>query len=405
MKRVSFIGIGDELLNGKIQDRNTYALSQFCRRNGYELSHSILIKDSKDAFNSALQFMMESSDIIITSGGLGPTKDDFTKDFLCDFFQLEMVENQQALAIAQKNYQEKKRIYHSDERDYHFLPIEMKALFNETGFAPGIYYKYKGKAILSLPGVPSEFDPMIKLHLEQKENEFELITYKIFGIPEAKIFQSIDPQLWDNLSQFGKVTSLPHLVGVDIGIEVSKKQDKSLIHQIMKDSDVWDHVVALSSKDIYQLVFEALCTKDIKVSFAESCTGGLLASHITDFSGSSQIYNGSIITYSNQIKSSELQVPETIINEYGVYSTQVTEYMSKEISKRFGTQLSIATSGVAGPHNEGEENPVGTLAFTIQYKEETYSRKIKLSFTQRERMKERFSQYIYFETLRFLNAL
>ena len=405
MKRVSFIGIGDELLNGKIQDRNTYTLSQFCRRNGYKLNHSMLIKDSKDSFNQALQFMMDSSDIVITSGGLGPTKDDLTKDFLCDFFQLKSIENKQALKITQRNYQEKKREYNPNERDYHFLPLEMKALFNKTGFAPGIYYKYKDKVILSLPGVPSEFNPMIEEHLEQKKNDFELMSYKTFGIPEATIFQSTDPDLWQNLSKFGKVTSLPHLVGVDIGIEVSKKQDQTIIHKVLQNSPVWIHVVALSSKNIYQLVFESLCEKKIKISFAESCTGGLLASHLTDFSGSSKIFNGSIISYNNQIKSSELLVPKPIIDEYGVYSTQVTEYMSQEASRKFNSHLSIATSGVAGPHDEGEENPAGTLAFTIKYKEELYSRKIKLNFTQREQMKERFSQYIYFEILRFLNSL
>lgn len=373
MAKVDLIVIGNELLNGKISDRNSKELGSILNANNMELNRVQIIGDNEQQFNEALERSLKSSEIVITSGGLGPTQDDLTKKMLGDYFKKPFKESNEALQLVESIYAAREKEYNKNVLNYHILPEGVSALNNPTGHAPGLFYQHEDKLIFSTPGVPFEFKSMVELEvipiikdifkLDKSIYQFSIRTWKV---PESKIFNEIDTKLWTALSKFGVISSLPHIFGVDIGValrgsdsELSSKKNE--IKDLIMNSPVADYVWQFGKLSLEELIVFEAKNKNLTLGFAESCTGGLCASKITDVSGSSQVFFGSIVSYANSVKIKSLGVLNETLNTQGAVSSQTALEMAIGAKEHLQVDIAVSTTGIAGPLGGSTEKPVGTV--------------------------------------------
>ena len=237
IKNIYLITIGDELIEGYTRDYNSFWLSQFLNKNGLRLKEISIIGDNNQEIGKKLNDYWQSENcLIITSGGLGPTKDDLTKNALGSFLKTNLASNDQAETIIKKQYKNKNKEWNKDLNHYHHLPVGTEALFNPVGLAPGITYSKESKKIMALPGVPSEFMAMIKKYLLQtlghleKKSSSETLWLRTFGIAEEELFNHKIPSLWSDIESWAKLSSLPQKGGVDLVIRPKEEfHDKTVI--------------------------------------------------------------------------------------------------------------------------------------------------------------------------------
>lgn len=403
--KVDFIVIGNELLNGKISDRNTQELAKILNSNHLTLNQVKIIGDNKDQFNQALKDSLISSNIVITSGGLGPTKDDLTKKMLGDYFNRPLQESSDALTLAQEIYTRRGREYDKMILPYHILPVDFISLNNPIGFAPGLFYKDQEKLIFSTPGVPSEFKSMVDQVIVpiieksfKREKNISQFTVRTWKVPESKIFSNeIDNTLWEKLSQFGEVSSLPHNFGVDIGValegsEFEINQKRRSLTSLITNSPISSYVWQFGNLSLSELIVKEATTKNLTIGFAESCTGGLCASMITDISGASKVFYGSVISYSNSVKIKSLQVKEETLTSYGAVSEQTALEMAMGAKAHLEVDIAISTTGIAGPLGGSKDKPVGTVGIGFSTSKESLSMSKIYHFQgTREVLKQRFA--------------
>lgn len=402
MVKVDLILIGNELLNGKISDKNAQQLSRALNGLNACLNKVQIVRDDKEQLQKALKLALDNSEIIVTSGGLGPTKDDQTKEIIADYFQKEIKLSDEALKFAKKIYEKKDRIYDQKVMDYHLLPDGFSLLDNETGFAPGLHYHKGDKDIFLTPGVPHEFKSMIENSVlpivkskAKNESTFYQFTARTWKIPESKIFNEIDNTLWEKLEKFGDVSSLPHIFGVDIGVAISGnkseiEEQKREIENILCNSPVKDYIWSYGQKSICECIVEEASEKNLTIGFSESCTGGLCASMITDVSGSSKIFFGSVVSYANEVKMKSLSVSEKTLQNHGAVSEQTALEMAKGARSHLEVDIAVSTTGIAGPLGGSPEKPVGTVGIGFATKSESSSRIFNFK-GDREMLKQRFA--------------
>lgn len=405
--KFELIIIGSELLNGKIQDKNIHWFSKFCYDNNYLLTGVQIIADSKNDFNTAVDKAIKKADIIITTGGLGPTQDDLTKSLMAEYFDRSIEHNDEAKKITLSHYNRGNRKFNPDKVKYSEIPKDFKALYNPTGYAPALCYEFeKNKYIFNTPGVPTEFQSVVNesiLPLLEKSDHFSKhIIIKTWKLPEANIFTKLCPDLWDQLAQFGEVSSLPHLLGVDIGIRITKAQDEKKIIDLINTTKLKEYIWHIGSESLEEVIINKANKKNIKFGFAESCTGGLCASRITDTSGSSSVFWGSIVSYSNEVKVKALNVSEQTLIDHGAVSIQTAKEMAQGALKSMNVDIAITTTGIAGPGGGSIEKPVGTVGIGVANKEKSSS-KIYNFNGNREELKFRFSQIALFTLLEQIN--
>lgn len=411
--KIHLIIIGNELLNGKIKDKNAPWLASFTHEKHHSLEQVHIVPDNESIFYETLNLATKEADIVLTSGGLGPTQDDITKKMMAKFFEKTIAFNESALSITQRHYSRYQREYQQDKFEYHNIPANFMAFNNPVGFAPGLGYHYdQNKFIACLPGVPSEFRSMIEEEIYPyitKNLTFEImiqkhVIIKTWKTPESKLFMKIAPGLWERLSEHGSVSSLPHSGGVDIGIEVKgetwdevkEKEDKVI--KLVTDTDIKDLIWHIGPESLEEVIIKQANEKNLKIGFAESCTGGLCASRITDISGSSSIFWGSIVSYSNEVKMRALDVQEKTLIDHGAVSLQTAKEMAQGALKNMNLDIAITTTGIAGPGGGSKEKPVGTVGIGVATKKEATSEMYQFN-GNREQLKYRFSQAALFKLL------
>jgi nicotinamide-nucleotide amidase len=398
--KIAMLVIGNEVLQGKIQDSNSKELASSLLTVGKNLSSIITIPDEIELIVSTLKQMTNEFNIIFTSGGLGPTLDDVTKVALAKLVNSPLVFNQIAHEIVSANYRRHDRTYQEKTQTYHLLPTNCSALNNPTGFAPGLKTQFNNAFIYSLPGVPHEFQSILKHEIlpTLQDSPIVAFTIKTARIPESQIFNQLCPNLWQTLEQFGSVSSLPHFFGVDIGVLLKGssqeiEQQKNQIIQIINSSPLKQYLIDYSDspRDLAEIIVEKCLKQNIKIGFAESCTGGLNSDRITNIPGSSDIFMGSVICYSNQVKQNLLGVKTETLAQFGAVSVQCAEEMAHGLLKNLQLDFAIATTGIAGPGGGNREKPVGTVAVAIASKHSIKSELLQLK-GNRLILKQRFSQ-------------
>lgn len=403
--KIDLIVIGNELLNGKTQDINTIFLAKLLTKNGLTLRQVKIIEDNQDSFSQAIDSSLEAADVVITTGGLGPTKDDLTKTMLAHYFHKDISFDQKALDITLEHFTRYNREYDEQTMHYHKIPKDFSALLNPTGYAPGLMHELKSEQLIfSLPGVPLEFQSMLESqvlsHIESKsKNELfiEYLTIKTWKLPESKIFNDIVPGLWEQLLKYGDVSSLPHPLGVDIGIKLTCATQQGLTKQkteilsLLNSTSLKENIWHIGNLNLEELIVKEAKEKKLTIGFAESCTGGLCASRITNVSGSSSIFWGSIVSYANEVKIKSLNVSKETLDNHGAVSEQTALEMSLGAQKNLQVDIAISTTGIAGPNGGSAEKPVGTVGIGIASKK-TQASQIYNFNGNREMLKVRFSQ-------------
>lgn len=407
--------IGDEILYGRTTDLNGSWLSKFLFKNGIYLKKMVFVRDQELDIKTALTNALTDTDIVITSGGIGPTIDDKTKKILANFFQKEIIEREDVAKLVDENYRRFGREWNKNLNYYHFFPKDFIAINNPKGLAPGLGFFDKNKLILSGPGVPREFQamneqeflPLIKQYFQGKFKENQQVVVRTRSIPEEKIFNELCPNLWKDLSQFGSVSSLPHTIGIDIVISFNgdsnmktnyEKNIINIINQTPLKVFVWQY----GSAPLPQSILKEAKEKNLTFSFAESCTGGLTSSKITDLSGSSEVFYGSVISYDNSIKSHLLNVSEQTLKNFGAVSLECAKEMAMGIRNATKTNIGISITGIAGPTGGTDDKPIGTVVIGISYQNTLESFRFQFP-GDRIRLKERFSDmalYLLLESIR-----
>jgi len=401
MINASIVTIGDEILIGQIIDTNSAFISRELNKVGIRIKHKISIGDQREEIENALNTLIGKTDVIIFTGGLGPTNDDITKIVLNDYFGGKFVRHEETYRMLEEYYKSRNREFIPVNQTQADVPDVCTVLINKNGTAPGMMFEKDKTLVYSLPGVPYEMEALITeqvIPIIQDRYKLEPIahaTLQTVGIPESTLMMKI--KNWeDNLPHDLKLAYLPSFGVVRLRLtcwEAGKYSESDLyryfkpLYKILGEA-IW----AEGDVTMESYVFNLLKSKQIKVSFAESCTGGYLAHRLTSYAGSSEIFNGSIVSYSNEIKAVELGVSREDLKNFGAVSEQVVVQMAESVKQKFEADYGVATSGIAGPDGGTETKPVGTVWIAISGPNGTVAHKfiftnnrernIKLTLTQ-----------------------
>lgn len=402
--KVSFLIIGSEVLDGKISDLNTKILADFLRPYSIEIHEAVMTRDDKSSILDAMNKLFQASDVVITSGGLGPTKDDITKETLGAFFGKKLIYSEESFTTAIENYRRFGRTFPGKHHGYSYLPETFIPLSNSTGFAPGFYKLHEEKILFSAPGVPREFKSMLEDHFLklidhrlEKESFLDRFIVRTKKIPEEKIFGEVDPDLWDKLASIGEVSSLPHLMGVDIGIKIRGKTQVEIaskvsqLKKIFEESPIRKNIWHYGPESIEEKIVQLAKERKIKFGFAESATGGLCSHRITNISGSSQCFMGSVICYDERIKENILGVKRETLEKETAVSLECARQMALGLKEKFCLDIAISITGFAGPGGGNENFPVGSVCIGKASKLDASAESFHL-LGDREILKQRFSQ-------------
>ncbi|HAG16894.1 MAG TPA: competence/damage-inducible protein A [Bacteroidales bacterium] len=379
------ISIGDELLIGQVINTNASWIGELLNRNGIRVKQIKAIADDKTAIIQAIDAAFLSADIVLLTGGLGPTKDDITKHTLCEYFDTKLVFNEDAFLRIQALFRLRNYAVSPVHKAQADLPENCLALSNINGTASGMWFEKDGKVLVSMPGVPFEMKPMMEKEvIPRLLNKFDtsVIIHKTIvtqGVGESFLAKKIEE--WeDNLPTNIKLAYLPQPGIVRLRLSAfgddKKKCEKAIADLVSKLADlIGEYIFAFEDILLEEAVGKSLKEKNKSISTAESCTGGYIAHLITSIAGSSAYYKGSAIVYSNEIKETILGIsPETIQRE-GAVSEGVVKQMASAARKKFGTDFALATSGIAGPDGGTEEKPVGTTWIALADANGVYAQK------------------------------
>lgn len=383
--QAEIITIGDEILIGQIVDTNSAFLAKEFNKIGISIYQITSVQDDKAHILKALEEAEGNADIIIITGGLGPTKDDITKLTLCEYFDDHLVENQDVLKHIEWLFETYISTPISDmNRHQAMVPSRAKVLKNRFGTAPGMWMENNGKTFVSLPGVPYEMKALIThevIPALRNKYKFPFIKHKTlltYGLGESAIAARIEK--WeDALPDFIKLAYLPNLGKVRLRLS-GKSMDKELL-----DNELAKQIQLLipQIEDIFvgfeeELSLEAIIGKQLTalnktIAVAESCTGGQIAKAITANSGASAYFKGSVVSYATEAKVNVLDVSEEDIANHSVVSQQVAEAMAKNVRSLFNSDYGISTTGNAGPSKGDSDADVGTVWIGIATKDGVYA--------------------------------
>jgi nicotinamide-nucleotide amidase len=395
MKNVnaSIITIGDELLIGQVLDTNSAWIAQELNKIGVAVKRRVAVGDSSEAIINILDEESKYSDIILMTGGLGPTSDDITKTVLNDYFGGKMVVNEEALANVKYLFEKVfKRPVSAVNLMQAEVPDVCDVIQNKRGSAPGMVF-YKGNTIyISMPGVPYEMKGIMEnavIPLLKEKFQLPLIVHRTMltaGIGESALAEIIK-DFEDALPSEIKLAYLPTYGMVRLRLSTSGF-DKIVVEKKMDHYFdelkilAKDYLVTDVDEPMQVVIGKILKEKNKTVSTAESCTGGYIAHLITTVPGSSKYYEGSIVSYSYNVKETLLGVPENTLNTFGAVSEQTVQEMLKGLLEKLNTDYGIAISGIMGPDGGTEDKPAGTVWMAVGNKENHQTKKINLRFNR-----------------------
>ncbi len=381
----AIITVGDEILIGQVTDTNAVWISKQLNTLGVVVSEMVTVSDDSQQISSTLDRLIGKYDLLIMTGGLGPTKDDLTKQTLAAYFNSSMVTNPEVLDKITAFFKERGRTMIDSNIRQADVPDSCIVLMNDHGTAPGMWFEHSGTILVSLPGVPYEMEGLMQDHVLPKIQEMVHVPHVVHktimtqGVPESYLAMLLRD--WESgLPECVKLAYLPRpglvrlrLTVVDKCASDAEQLLKVLVGNLLKI--IPQHVFGYDDISLEESLGRLLKEKELTLSTAESCTGGNIARLITSVPGSSGYYTGSVVAYDNRIKTDLLQVDAQLINIKGVVSREVAEQMAEGVRHYLSTDTAIATSGIAGPDGGTDDKPVGTTWISVVYHERIYSRK------------------------------
>ncbi len=389
--QVEIITIGDEILIGQIVDTNSAFIGQLLNLNGMSVKQITSVSDNKEHIIKALDEAKTRADVILVTGGLGPTKDDITKKTLAEYFNCKMRFDEQAYQDVVDLFSLYGKEVTPINRLQAEVPEKCEVIRNKNGTAPAMWFELDSKIIVSMPGVPYEMKAIMQEQvIPRLKTRFKLpaIFHKTVltqGLGESFLSELISD--WeDSLASLNiKLAYLPSPGIVRLRLSTKGNSEKDLIANVESKIAELQKIIPeyIYGYEIYgeeretleHIVGKLLKEKKKTISTAESCTGGYISHLITKVAGSSEYYMGSVISYSYEIKESELGISKEILNTQGAVSQAVVEQMAKSIREKYKTDFSISASGIAGPGGGTDEKPVGTVWIAVSTPTKTISEK------------------------------
>ncbi len=382
------ITIGDEILYGQILDTNTKWISEELDKIGIKIIQKTSIGDNKSEILRILNESSKRAQIVLITGGLGPTKDDITKTTLAEYFNDTLEINTHAEAFIKDFFEKRNRPFTELNRQQAAIPSKCTYLHNATGTAPGMWFDEAGVIYISMPGVPHEMQYLITNEVIPKlkaKFEFPEIVHRVvrtIGLGESFLAEKIET--WeDQLPEHIKLAYLPSFGEVKLRL-TGFGTDKNLIDLdianqiILLEKIIPQYIYSTINEDIERAIGTILKSKNATLSLAESCTGGYISHLISSIPGSSAYLMGSVVSYSNESKMKLLNVKQETLSNFGAVSEQTVIEMVEGAIQTFKTTYAIATTGIAGPDGGTPEKPVGTIWVAISNGSKTFSTKLLL---------------------------
>lgn len=391
MKQIyaEILTIGDEILYGQITDTNSQWMSAELDQLGIKVVRKTTVGDTEEAILTAFEEAEKRADIILITGGLGPTNDDLTMPMLARYFGAEIIMDQSVLNHVKDFFERRGRVFTELNKRQALVPSNAQVLHNELGTAPGTWYERNGKVFVSMPGVPHEMKNLMKVHVLPKlQQVFQtpVIYHKLIktvGIGESFLADKI--KNWeDNLPEHISLAYLPSVGHVKLRL-TAIGEDKA---QLEKDVDALiksflplagEYVYGYDNTTLEEAIGEMLKKAGKTIAFAESCSGGYVQHKITTVAGSSAYFQGGVVPYHNDHKINVLGISPTTLEQHGAVSEACVKEMAEGVRKRFKADIGASSSGIAGPGGGTPDKPVGTVWIAYADGEKTITKKLQLT--------------------------
>lgn len=365
--KLSLLLTGNELMSGDIVDSNSVMLAEALSPYGCTIFYKAVVGDELALLEQEIARIAEFSDVLIVNGGLGPTVDDLTSQALANVLGVELIEHPQAMAELERWCAAKNIAFNDSNKKQAILPEGVELIPNETGSAVGFAADIKACRVYCTPGVPSELKLMFQQEILPRlpldtQAKIKRVRYRVFGMGESGIQQRIikNGLRFPKELELGFRASLPML---ELKLQANHEQDYEVLDAFSEQVKALfgAHIVTDDSRSLAHVVKDLLLEQNKRVTFAESCTGGLMSSLMTELDGASQVFDAGFVTYSNAMKSQMLGVKTSTLSELGAVSQPVVEQMLQGALANSGADLGVAVSGIAGPKGGTESKPVGTV--------------------------------------------
>lgn len=375
---LDIISIGDELLIGQTLNTNAHWIAAELDKIGFTVRQHTSISDNKHHIVKTLTESLNNSDVVLITGGLGPTNDDLTMPVLNEYFGGKLVVNQAVYNDIETLILGRGFEMNENNKRQALVPDNCKPIRNKNGTAPGLWFERDKQVVAAMPGVPFEMKAMITESiipwLKQKYVLPEIVHQMVLtqGLPESKLAEVLTD--WENnLPANIKLAYLPSPGRVKLRLSSKGTDRKQVQHAIDEQVEkltqlIPQHIYSTDNSNLEEVIGKMLLQQQATLATAESCTGGYIAHLITSISGSSAYFKGSVVSYANEIKIDELGVNPAAIEKHGAVSQQVVEQMAEGVLKKFKVDYAVATSGVAGPTGGTTEKPVGTVWIAVANK-------------------------------------
>ncbi len=404
--KVDIITVGDEIVSGKILDLNSKYLATKLNVLGYEVRKTVSIGDDENLIVETLKESYDNSDIVFICGGLGPTVDDITRESVAKSLDKELKFDEDIYAVIKSMFDKRGLKMATSNKKQAFTIEGGKVLPNKCGTAPGIYIKKENVCVYVLPGPPKELVSMFESDVENNlvlNHSYNFSkTFKVVGIGES----SLEEMVYNIISEYDVNYGI-YANGnlVDIVISCFNKDGKTIIESISeKFESVLGYNLYSNDKSLIDCVCDMLISNRLSISFAESCTGGMISSTLVGHPNISSVFNGSYVTYSNSMKETVLKVNSKTLEEHGAVSKEVVKEMAKGLSRIAKSDISLSVSGIAGPGGGSDLKPVGTVWTCIYFKDVYYTKKFFV-YGDRNRVRSNATNLCFFEIFKLLKEI
>lgn len=381
----AILSVGTELLFGQITNTNTVFLSQKLNLLGFDVMYHYTVGDNPGRLEEMIRMAFQDCDLIITTGGLGPTQDDLTKEIACRTLDDELVVHQPSMDRLENYFRRQNRQMTENNRKQAYMPSRAVVFENDQGTAPGFALEKDGKMIICMPGPPREMTAMFENKVlpyleEQSESTIYYRMIRMFGIGESmletKLLPLIDRQIDPTLATYAKEG--------ECCLRIASKRDSREEARAAVDSMlekvkeiIGEYIYSCDDEELVDVVAAKLMKRGLTLSSAESCTGGMFSAAMIGISGISQVFDRALVTYSNEAKMQELGVKAETLKAHGAVSEETAREMAEGLYKASGSDVCVSVTGIAGPEGGTPEKPVGLVYIGAHYQGKTYCRKVQ----------------------------
>lgn len=398
--KATIVSIGNELLSGQTLNTNLTYLAKRLVILGIQIENAIIIKDEADAIDEVLK--TAKNDLLIFTGGLGPTKDDLTKESVCAYYDLPLIERPEVLKDISAYFQRVKRDMKPTNKKQAYFPQSAVVLKNHYGTAPGMLVEVENKIIVLLPGPPSEMQPMVETmitHLK-KYSEVPKVQkgYRLIGIGES----DLEAEMLDFYPQYPKVDIAPYASVGEVVFLFTAKDESDLKPALKAFKKRFNrYIVGPHDESLESVVIHTLIDLNKTISLVESCTGGLLASRLVNVPNASKVFKESYVLYDNHSKTKHLGINHDILERFGAVSEQCVYELAYQLAQRTAADITVSISGIAGPSGGSEEKPVGTIYFGLHTEGKTKTDH-KIFSGDRQMIRQKATSYALYLVLKAL---